>query len=81
MYVPTAVRRVLRQEVEPQRGQGRVGAAAVDPEQLELADADEVGVAPELRQEEAAQPQDPVVADPHRLVKRVGAVTEAGTAQ
>lgn len=81
MCIPSSVRRVLGQEVEPERGQGCVGTPAVDPDELELADAHEVGVAPELRQEEAAQPQDPVVADSNRFVKRVRSMTEAGTTQ
>lgn len=81
MCVPAAVGRVLRQEVQPERGEGRVGASAVDPQQLQLADAHEVGVAPQLREEEAAQPKDPVAAYPHRLVERVRPVAEARAPQ
>ena len=79
--VPAAVRRVLRQEVEPEGGEGHVRPAVVDPEQLELADAHEVGVAPELREKEAAQPEHSAVPDAHRLVERVRPVAEAGAAQ
>lgn len=81
MRVPSAIRRVLRQEVEPQGRQRLVRAPAVHPQQLQLADADQVRIAPEFRQEEAAETENAAVPYPHCFVERVRAVAEASTAQ
>ena len=67
-----AVRRVLRQEVEPQAGQNLV-AVLVLPEQLQLSDADDVRVVPDLDKEELAEGQD---LDVSALVEVLGGLVE-----
>lgn len=81
MRVPSAIRGVLRQEVQPQRCQRLIRSPAVHPQQLKFPDADEIGIAPQFREEEASKTKYATISYSNRFVERVRAMAEASTAQ
>ena len=81
MKMHSSIRRVLGQEVEPQTRQNLV-AVLVLPQQLQLADADDVRIVPDLDEEKLSERKDFRLAGfvqvLGRLVEGVGGVVAAG---
>ena len=81
MTMCSSIRRVFRQEVEPQTGQDLI-TVFVLPQQLEFTNADDVRIVPDLDKEKFTKGQYfclPIFVQIFcRLVERVGGVMSAG---